>query len=81
MKKPILLSPETTEKIWLHWLQHVECGPENERRRNIRYAYRHQRERFDSWLWSQGGAIRVINKKYHIEAYDADATVIALKWS
>ena len=81
MKKSILLSPETTYRVWCHWLGNVSGLPQNKWPFNMRYASRTQMEHFKSWLWNNGGSIRVVNRKYHIEAYDANATAIALRWS
>ena len=81
MNKPIVLPLEITVKIWNYWLTNVECVPEHDRPYSMVFDSRRSKERFRSWLWSQGGSLRVINKKFHIVAYDADATAIALRWS
>lgn len=81
MSKPILLSSELTYRIWCHWLGNVAGLPENQWPFNMRYASRRQMEHFKSWLWDHSGSIRVVNRKYHISAYDSDATMIALRWA
>ena len=80
MKEPILLSPEITIQVWQSWLRDVE-GCELLAPTAPRYASRVLRNRFDSWLWDYGGSIRLINKKYHISAYESDATMIVLRWT
>ena len=81
MNKPIVLPLEITVKIWNYWLTNVECVLEHDRPYSMVFDSRRNKERFRSWLWSQGGSLRVINKKFHIVAYDSDATMLALRWA
>ena len=80
MMKPIVLPLEITVKIWNYWLTNVECLSEHDKPFGMVWASRSSKERFRSWLWSQGGSLRVINKKFHIVAYDSDATMLSLRW-
>ena len=81
MNKPIVLPVEITVKIWNYFLTNVECVPEHDPPYSVKIAFSNHKERFRSWLWSQGGSLRVINKKFHIVAYDYDATILMLRWA
>ena len=81
MNKPTLLSSEITKQVWQHWLGNVAGLPPNQWPFNMRFANSRQLEYFKAWLWDQGGSLRVINRRYHIQAYDSAATMIAMRYA
>lgn len=85
--KKVIINTDTLNKIWNEWLQQQELTNyerswvlsrpfgASSRRAN-------KQARFETWLFSQGGSIRRINKQFHIEFTDASrAAFFILRYS
>lgn len=84
MKKK-LLGPETVQRVFEKW-----AGPNAYRKAYNGYSYpitvenmsRNQREKFNSFLFTNGVYLRRINRKFYLESLnDEQFLMFALKWN
>lgn len=85
--KSAMISPEILNKIWNDWLDQQELT-NYERNFVLGKPYgcggrrSNKKERFETWLFINGGSIRRINKQFHIEFTDtSQASFFLLRYS
>lgn len=79
--KKVILPTETLDRIWNDWLKQQELTQfERSYMLDRPYGYGSRRsnkkEKFDLWMFNEGGSIRRVNKKFQLEFTQQDRAIL-----